>query len=454
MKKVIIVGTNHAGTVAARTLKQLNPDLEVVVYDRNDNISFLGCGIALWVKGEFDDPDGLFYATPELLQKEGIKVHMLHDCTSVDPDKKEITLHNLQTGKEVKDHYDKIIFAVGSWPIVPPIPGIKLDNIKIVKLFKHGKAIKEANQDPAVKKVVVCGAGYIGVELVDAFHAAGKEVTLIDICERIMPNYYDVEFTDKVTKAMKDAGVRVATGETVKEFRGTNNQVTHVITDKNEYEADLVIWCVGFRPNTALLKDKIALTKTGNVVVNAEMQTSHPDVYAIGDCVEVYNNARECTACIALATTAIRTGILAAMNIALDKKIESPGFQGSNAISVFDWNLSSTGMSELACQNADIPYKTVYLEDWDRPTFMQEKYRVQFKLLWRTDTKEIIGAAVGSKTANHTEIIHMLSLAIKQKIKIDDLALVDMFFLPHFNQPFNYVTKAALKAISLSYNER
>ena len=452
--KVIVVGTNHAGTIAARTLKKLNPDLEVVVYDRNDNISFLGCGIALWVKGEFDDPDGLFYATPELLEREGIKVHMLHDCLDVDPQKQTILLRNLQTNEEFSEHYDKIIFAVGSWPIVPPIKGIDLENIKIVKLFRHGKAIKQANQDPSVKKVVVCGAGYIGVELVDAFHSAGKQVTVIDICDRIMPNYYDKEFTDKITDSMVEAGVTVATGQTVKEFRGADGKVTHVVTDHGEYEADLVIWCVGFRPNTKFLRDKVPLSKIGAVVVNSQMQTADPHIYAIGDCTEVYNNARQCSACIALATTAIRTGILAAMNIALNQPIDSPGFQGSNAISVFGWNLASTGMSTLACEQAGVPFQVAYTEDWDRPTFMREKHKVQFKLLFNRDNREIVGAAVGSYHANHTEIIHMLSLAIKQKMKIDDLPLVDMFFLPHFNQPFNFVTKTALEALKLSYQER
>lgn len=131
--KVIVVGTNHAGTIAARTLKRLDPQLQVVTYDRNNNISFLGCGIALWVKGEFDDPKGLFYANPALLKREGIEVNMNHEVVKFDHGQHQITVRNLANQAEVVVDYDKIIFALGSWPIIPPIPGIDLEGVKIVK---------------------------------------------------------------------------------------------------------------------------------------------------------------------------------------------------------------------------------------------------------------------------------------------------------------------------------
>ena len=450
--KVIVVGTNHAGTIASRALKQLNPSCEVVTYDKNDNISFLGCGIALWVKGEFDDPEGLFYANPKLLTHEGVKVNMNHDVVAFNPQKHEISIQDLQSKRTFTDNYDKIIFALGSWPIIPPIPGINLQGVQIVKWYQHGQKVKQFNQDNRIKRIAVCGAGYIGVELVDAFAANNKEVLLFDICDRVMPNYYDEEFTKLVEVAMRQGGVQLHLGERVLRFNGDANQkLSSVTTDRGEYSVDLVIWTVGFSPATKILEGKITLSDRKAIKVNRQMQTSDPDVYAIGDCIEVYENPKEDNAYIALATTAIRTGVIAAMNIA-QKKTVSPGFQGSNAICIFGWSLSGTGLSEVACQKLNIAYDQVLIEDYDRPEFMHEKYKVWFKIIWNKKNRQVIGAQIASRH-NHTEVMYMLSLAIKQKMKIDELALTDIFFLPHFNKPFNFITKAGLKAIGLSFPE-
>lgn len=450
--KIVVIGTNHAGTTAVRALKKINPALEVVTYDKNDNISFLGCGIALWVKGEFQKPDGLFYANPDLLKEEGIKVHMRHEILAIDKANKKLEIKNLETNEIFTDHYDKLIAAVGSWPIIPPIENIHYEGIKIVKWYQHAQTIKAANNNPAIKKVVVCGAGYIGVELVDAFHAAGKEVTLIDICPRIMPNYYDKQFTDKVEDAMKHAGVHLAVGETVKRFAGENNHVTHVVTDQNTYSADLVIWAVGFRPATKLFKNIVDLSANGAIKVNNTMQTSDPDIYAIGDCIEVYDNAKQNPAYIALATTSVRTGFVAALNLA-GKQIASPGFQGSNAINVFGVYLSSTGVTTATCERLNIDYESITVDDADRPEFMHDHMPVTLTVVWDKATRHIIGAQVGSKR-NHTEVIYFFSLAIQKHLTIDELPFVDIFFLPHINKPFNFIATAGLRALKLDLFEQ
>ena len=450
--KVVVIGTNHAGTTAVRALKKVNPAIEVVTYDKNDNISFLGCGIALWVKGEFQKPDGLFYASPAILAAEGIKVHMRHEILAIDKVAQTIEVKNLDSGEIFTDHYDKLIAAVGSWPIIPPIENIDYEGIKIVKWYQHAQAIKAANNDPAIKKVVVCGAGYIGVELVDAFHEAGKAVTLIDICPRIMPNYYDKVFTDKVETAMKQKGVHLAVGETVKRFEGNDHHVSHVVTDQNTYPADLVIWAVGFRPATKLFAKVVDLAPNGAIKVNSFMQTSEPNIYAIGDCIEVYDNAKQTPAYIALATTSVRTGFVAALNIA-GKEIACPGFQGSNAINVFGVYLSSTGVSEATCQRFNIDYESITVDDADRPEFMHDHLPVTLTVVWDKKSRHIIGAQVGS-SRNHTEVIYFFSLAIQKKLTIDELPFVDIFFLPHINKPFNFITTAGLRALNLDLFEQ
>ncbi|ATZ20563.1 FAD-dependent oxidoreductase [Mesoplasma coleopterae] len=448
--KVIVLGTNHAGTTAVRTLKRLNPEIEVTTYDRNDVISFLGCGIALWVKGEVKDPNGLFYATPEILESEGINVKMKHEWVSIDADKKTVLIKNLETGETFEDNYDKVIVATGTWPLLPPIPGLDLKGVQICKNYDHAKKIQQANLDDSIKKVTVVGAGYIGVELVDAFVAHGKEVTLVDFADRIMPVYYDAEFTKHVEDRMEKAGVKLALGQGVKEFKGVDGKVTHVVTDKEEIATDYVIFSVGVVAQTKQLEGVVDLNDRKAILTNEYCQSSNPDIYAIGDCSTVFNKALNMEMPIQLATTAVRTGILAAANIVNGNKLASPGFTGANGIEVFGFKMASAGVSETSAKKMGLDYEAILLSDSDRPEFMSTYKEAWIKLVWDKKTRKIIGAQVASEN-NHTEIMYMLSLGIQKELTIDELPLVDIFFLPHFNKPYNFVTLAGLEVLGLNY---
>lgn len=477
--RVITIGINHAGTTFVRTLSHLaktnNQSIEIIGYDSNDNISFLGCGIALWVGNEIQKPDGLFYATPELLEKENIKVNMQHQLLSIDANKKTVEIKDLKTGKIFIDKYDKLVLGIGSWPLFFPVSGLKDDagnlskRVHIVKTFQHAKELKSVVVDDNIKNIAVVGAGYIGIELVEAFSKANKKVTLIDVQDRIMPLYYDREFTSDVEVLMKEAGVDVQVGQSVKEFKKNDKgEVVKVITinkDKNiekEYDVDLVLWAAGFSPQTEMLKGILKLGHKGSIKTNEYFQTSNPDIYAIGDCVEVQNNALHEKANIALATTAVRTGIVTAYSIMHEindnfKKqvntIKSLGFQGANAISVFGQKMASVGLSETAAKLMKKDIEVVFLEDNDRLEFLDTYKKVKIKIVWDKVTRKILGAQISSQ-ANHTEVIYMFSLAILKGLTIDELPLVDIFFLPHFNKPYNFVTLAGLKALGLSYFQK
>lgn len=474
--KIVLIGINHAGTTAVKALVRSNPNAEVVAYDRNDNISFLGCGIALWVGGEFTNPKGLFYATAEKLSAMGVTVKMNHEMASLDVKKKTLEIKDLKTNKTISETYDKLILAIGSWPILNPggkeIPGLlQLENgekisdplygykltqgIHLSKLYQHAQAIIENVSKPSVKNIVVIGAGYIGIELVEAFVKDKKQVTLIDFENRIMPRYYDSEFTDDLEEDMKKAGVKLQLGECLKEFTVENNHVKEVVTDKGKYQADLVIMAVGFLPNTGVLKNtdgstQVDLDPRGAIMVNKYFQTSNSDVYAIGDCIAIHSNAWQKDVNIALATNAVRSGLVAGLNISTDNKVVFPGVQGTNAISVFGWKLSATGLSEISAKAilGQDNIEAVYHQDTVFPPFMQENHEVKIKIIWEKKSRRIVGAEIGS-THDHSEIIYMFSLAIMKELSIDELALVDMYFLPHFNKPYNYVTAAALLAMGI-----
>ncbi|UVD81451.1 FAD-dependent oxidoreductase [Mycoplasma iguanae] len=452
--RIISIGANHAGTSFLRTLSKLSKEHEIVAYDSNTDISFLGCGIALWVGGEFEEPSGLFYSNVEELKSLGIDVKLQHKVISLDHKNKTVVVKNLVTGEEFQDKYDKLVFAGGTWPIVPPFEGVQLKNILLSKTFTHAKEIKKQALNPEVKEVVVIGAGYIGIELVEAFHKYNKKVTLVDMQERIIPNYFDEEFTTKVEQKMVQEGIKLQLGEKVVKFNSEDGEhVSSVVTDKGEYKAQLVILAIGFKPNTELLEgfDKL---KNGAVKVDQFQRTlTDKDVYAIGDSAALRHNSIEDYAHVALATNAVKTGIVTAFHVS-GKELPFPGVQGTNAIHVFGFNYASTGFSVHGCQqNPELQNVEAasYVEDWDRNEFMQEKYRVWFKLTYDKNTLRILGAQIGSEGVSHTEVMYALSLAIQQKLTLPDLALMDYYFLPHYNKPFNFIITSALNALGLKY---
>ena len=280
--KVAVIGCTHAGTAAILNLKRIYPDSDVTVFERNDNISFLSCGIALYVGGVVKDAQGLFYCSPDKLKELNVDTKMRHNVESADIKGKKIIAKNLETGVEIEHTFDKLIITSGSWPIIPRIEGIDSNNILLSKNFDHSNAIIDAAKD--AKKVVVVGAGYIGVKLVKAFNDQGKEVIRVDAEDRILNKYLDKDFTDIAEKTFTEKGIKIATSEKVIKFESVNGEVSKVITDKNEYEADMVIMCVGFRPNTEIFKGQLDMLPNGAINVDEYMRTSDKDVMATGDC--------------------------------------------------------------------------------------------------------------------------------------------------------------------------
>ena len=449
--KVIVIGCNHAGTWAAKTLKATDPNCQVVTYDRNDNISFLACGIALWVGGVVKDPKGLFYASPESLKAEGIDVYMGHEVMSIDWANKKLHVKELKTGKEFDDNYDKLILATGSWPVTPPIEGLMQEGteyglkkgIFFSKLFQQGQDIIDELKKPEVKKVMVVGAGYIGVELIEAFKNHGKEVILMEAMPRVMANYFDKEITDEAEKRIKEAGIEMHLGETVKKFEG-EDRVKTVVTDKDSYDVDMVVMSVGFKPNSELYKDYLKTLPNGAIIVDTTMKTSDENVYAIGDCAAVYSCSSKNNEYIALATNAVRMGIVAANNV-LGKKVNYCGTQGSNAICVFGYNMASTGWSEETAKKKGLKVKSNFFKDAERPEFMPSYEDVLVKIIYMEDSGRIVGAQIASKH-NHAEAIHAFSLAIANEMTVQDFALSDFFFLPHYNKPLSWMTMVAYTA--------
>lgn len=452
MSKIVIVGGNHAGTAAINTILGSYPGNEVEVFEANTNTSFLGCGMAMWIGNQtIGAPESLFYSSPAKLEEAGANVHVCTEVTGIDFDTKTITYAPSDRatpdspGASGTTTYDKLILSTGSLPIIPNLPGKDLENVQQVKLYQDAQVvIDKLEANPDIEHVTVVGAGYIGVELAEAFERHGKKVAVVDIAPTCLAGYYDEEFSAKMAENLKEHGLDCKFGQAVQEILGDGTKVTGIKTDKEEFATDMVILAIGFRPNNALGKDRLDLFRNGAYVVNKKQETSEPDVYAVGDCATVYDNAIRDVNYIALATNAVRSGIVAAHN-ACGTPLESAGVQGSNGICIFGYKLISTGITLAKAGKFGIDALATDFEDWQKPGFIPENEMVKFRIVYEKGSRRILGMQCAS-TYDMSNLNHMFSLAIQEGITIDKLKLLDIFFLPHFNQPYNYITMAALGA--------
>ncbi|MDR1580313.1 MAG: FAD-dependent oxidoreductase [Synergistaceae bacterium] len=441
--KVVVIGCTHAGTAAIVNIASLHKDASVTVYERNDNISFLSCGIALYVEGVIKDQAGLFYCSPQKLAELGVVTHMRHDVLSVDLDAKKLRVRNLETGEESDDTYDKLIITTGSWPIQPKLENSDLGNILLCKNYAHSKEITEKTK--SARRVAVVGAGYIGTELVEAFQVQGKEVLVVDMERQILPKYLDAEFVEAPAKMFAEKGVKFALGESVKGFKGRDGKVSAIVTDKGEYEADMVILCIGFRPNTELFRGKLDMLPNGAIKVDEYMHTSRPDVFAAGDSATVWSNVKRDYDYIPLATNAVRMGMLVARNLVRDTT-KYLGTQATSGIKIYDLCIGSTGLSEESAKKAGLDAVSVTYSDNYRPEFMPTYENVKLKIVFERVSRRILGAQIMSKV-DLTPAINTVSVCIQNGMTVDDLAFVDFFFQPHFNKPWNFLNAAAHLAL-------
>ena len=441
--KIVVVGCTHAGTAAVVNLKELYPDSQITIYEKNDNISFLSCGIALSVSDVVTEPEKLFYNSPENLASQGIITNMKHEVLDIDFNNKKLSVKNLVTGETAEDNYDKLVLTLGSWPIVPKFEGGNLENIVLCKNYDHAKTIIEKSKN--AKNVVVIGAGYIGVELAEAFEMKSKNVTLIDAEDRIMAKYLDKDFTDIAEAEFTKRGVNLVLGQKVQKFEG-DNKVSKVITDKGEFEADLVVLCIGFAPNTNLVKGKLDTLPNGAIIIDEYMRTSEKDVFAAGDCCVVRFNPAKENRYIPLATNAVRMGTLVAKNL-VNPTLKYMGIQGTSGIKIYDLCIASTGLTEEVAKNTtNLNVASVTAIDNYRPEFMPSFEEAKVKLVYDKDTRKVVGGQIISKM-DLTQFMNTLSVVIQNEMTIEELAMTDFFFQPHFNKPWSLLNSVALKAL-------
>ena len=297
MTTVAVIGCTHAGTFATTSILKAHPDWTVHVFERNNSLSFLSCGIALWVGNNVSNPQRMFYSSPEALAEAGATMHMRHDVLDVDVADKTLHARDLESGEVSEYSFDKLVVTTGSAPVLPPIEGLAQaredGSVLLCKNWDHALEIKERAK--SAKSAVVIGAGYIGAELAEQFSQNNIKVTLIDALDHVLENNFDAAVYEPTEKAFEEHGVTLALGQKVVAFRPAEDGVT-VVTEKGEYTADFAVMGAGFRPHNDLIEGQLKTLPNGAIIVDEYMRASLPDgtvtndVLSAGDSATVFYN--------------------------------------------------------------------------------------------------------------------------------------------------------------------
>ena len=438
--RVIIVGGVAAGMSAAAKLKRMKPEYEVVVYEKTDVVSFGACGLPYFVGGFFDDPNNMIARTPEKFRESGIDLNTFHEVVSVDTKDKKLKVKNVNTGEEFIDNYDKLMIATGASSIIPPIKNVKLENVSTLKSLEDGIKIKELMNKEDIKKVAIIGAGFIGLEAVEAAKKLDKDVVVFQLEDRILPQVFDKEITDILEEEIRNHNVDLRLEEIVSELVG-ETKVEKVITNKGEYEADLVIVATGVRPNTAFLKDtNINMLKNGAIIVDEFGKTSVEDIYAAGDCATIKNIVTGQDSYVPLATGANKLGRIVGENLA-GANISFQGSLSSSCIKVMDMEAAATGITESQAVKLGMNVKAKFISDFNQTNYYPGRNKMYVKLVYDADTKVILGGQVaGFKDA--VQRANVLAACIFGKLTTNQLGMLDLCYAPPFARTWDILNVA------------
>ncbi|MDU4935587.1 MAG: CoA-disulfide reductase [Peptostreptococcaceae bacterium] len=438
--RVVIVGAVAAGMSAAAKLKRMKPEYEVVVYEKTDVVSFGACGLPYFVGGFFDDANNMIARSPEKFRETGIDLNIFKEVVAVDTDAKKLTVKDIKTGETFEDSYDKLMIATGASSIIPPIKNVKLENVSTLKTMEDGIKVKELLSKKEINKVVIIGAGFIGLEAVEAAKKLGKEVTVIQSTDRVLNQVFDKEITDVLEDEMKAHGVNLRLEELAAEFVG-KTKVEKVITNKGEIEADLVIIATGVRPNTSFLKDtNIEMLGNGAIIVDEYGRTSVEDIYSAGDCATIKNIVTNEDMYVPLATGANKLGRIVGENLAGSNNAFQ-GSLGSSCIKVMSMEAAATGLTEGKAKSLGLNYKAKFISDFNQTNYYPGRDKIYVKLVYDAETKVILGGQVAG-FKDSVQRANVIAAAIFSKMTTNQLGMLDLCYAPPFARTWDVLNVA------------
>ncbi|HOP62774.1 MAG TPA: FAD-dependent oxidoreductase [Spirochaetota bacterium] len=439
-KKIIVIGGSAAGPKAAAKARRLDENAEIMIVQKAPDLSMASCGYPYYVGGFFDDrnmllctPTGVVRDPKFYLNAKGIVAKTETEATKIDREAKTLTVKNLKDGSEEALQYDKLIITAGSVPKKIPVPGADLDGITTLQSMKDADYLRKIRDEKKIQKAVVIGGGLIGIETCEALQLAGIEITVIEMLPQLL-TFLDWELAKLVENHVKSKGANVITENGVAEFLGENGKLTGVkLQNGTELPCELAVVSIGVNPNTALAKDAgLLLGATGGILVNEYMQTSDPDIYAAGDCVESYNIITGKKVHAPYGDLANLEGRVAGENAIAGNSVTFPGTIQTGICKVFDFAAGSTGLSEKAARAAGFnDIETVINASPDKPGFMTGLLLVT-KIVVEKRTGKILGVqCVGP--GDVSKQLATWAMAIKGNLTVEDMINSDLPYAPPFS---------------------
>ena len=447
--KVVIVGGVAGGATAAARIRRLDEQAEIVVFERSGFISYANCGLPYYIGGVIEDPEDLTLQTPESFFSR-FRIHMKvhHEVIAVHPDRKTVSVKNLKTGEEFEESYDKLLLSPGAKPVWPNLPGMNSDKLFTLRTVEDTFRIKEFVDQQKPKSAVMVGGGFIGLEVAENLRELGLDVTIVQRPKQLM-NPFDADMASFIHSEVRKHGVKLALGYSVEGFAEKDNGVEVLLKDQPSIHADMVVLAIGVTPESSLAKDAgLALGMKGSILVNDRMETSVPDIYAVGDAVQVKHYVTGHDALIALAGPANKQGRIAADNICGGDS-RYLGSQGSSVIKIFDMTAATTGINETNARKSGLDVDTVILSPMSHAGYYPGGKLMTMKVVFEKETYRLLGAQIVGYDGVDKRI-DVLATAIHAGIKATDLKDLDLAYAPPYSSAKDPVNMAGFMIDNIS----
>lgn len=427
--KVVIIGGVAGGATTATRLRRLDEDAEIILFERGEHISFANCGLPYYIGDVIKSEEDLLVQTPEKFKERfNIDVRIKQEAIKIDKKNKQVEIRKNDTGETYFETYDKLVLSPGAEPI-NPFKEVKSDRIFTVRNVNDAEKVKTFIENNNPQSAVIVGGGYIGVEMAENLSEYNMEVSIVEKAPHLI-SIIDDDMAHFVHKEVKKHGVKLYLNQGVNKIEEQEKLL--LTLDNEKIETDLVILCIGVKPEANLAKEAgLKLNEKGAIIVNNKMQTSDENIYALGDAVEVQNIITDARSGIALAGPANRQARIVANNI---EGITSTydGFIGSSILKIFNYSLGIVGLSEKVCKTLDIPYKIMIISPYSHATYYPGAKMITIKAIYNCQTSQILGAYVWGK-ASVDKITDILSVAIQTKMKAADLSALELCYAPPFS---------------------
>lgn len=445
--KLLIVGGVAGGASAAARARRLSEDSHIILFERGPDVSFANCGLPYYLGGEIAERDKLIVVTPELLRTRfNLDVRVRTSVERIDRTAKKVHVRDFVRGREYEESYDKLILAPGAAPLRPPLPGIDLPGIHTLRNLQDVDRIK-GRIDQGVKQAVVVGAGFIGLELVENFIRRGIATTVVELQDQVLPPF-DKEMTTPIAQVLASKGVSLLLGQSAEAFEPTTDGLIVRLKSGHRLAAQLIVLGVGVRPENKLAVDAgLEVGPRGGIRVNEHLQTSDPEIYAVGDAVEIKDFVTGDPVQVPLAGPANRQGRIAADNI-FGRASRYRGTQGTAIVRVFDKTAAMTGASEKSLKRAGHSYRKVYIHPTNHAGYYPGAQAMTLKLLFDPETGKVLGAqAVGGEGVDKR--IDVLAVAIQAGMNVFDLEEMELAYSPQYGSAKDPINMAGFVAAGL-----